>query len=52
MHGRYGSAPRRGKDRLLLKNSSNGAVNAPLKFSDKENFNGTKAAPGAKSTLA
>jgi len=29
MHGAQRSAPRRGKDRLLLKNSSNGAVNTP-----------------------
>jgi hypothetical protein len=29
MHEAQRSAPRRGKDRLLLKNSSNGAVNAP-----------------------
>jgi len=29
MHGAQRSAPRRGKDRLLLKNSSNGAINTP-----------------------
>jgi hypothetical protein len=29
VHGAQRSAPRRGKDRLLLKNSSNGTVNAP-----------------------
>jgi len=30
--GALGCAPKRGKDRLLLKNSSNGAVNAPFSF--------------------
>ena len=29
MHARYGSAPRRGEDRLLLKYNSNEAVNTP-----------------------
>jgi len=33
MHGAQRSAPRRDKDRLLLKNSSNGAINAPFLLS-------------------
>jgi hypothetical protein len=30
MHARYGSAPRRGKDKSFLKYNSNGTVNAPF----------------------